>query len=201
MRSSSSLAVHVIFSAQEALWAELHSLILFTGFCVNLHGGSCTFKCAPGVTYVLSAYKFKILGKKRKGIFSLWSWCGVCTKECKQPCAHCRSCLCVDLPSPICFEPTLQISKTAPGRRDVPRLQVAKRRASGKRLLVRVVRSMRDHRWTWGVLGWARRRRGHMGWSVWKLKLHDNSSEITSLQELPVWIWGDHVTGCFAASK
>lgn len=121
----------------------------------------------------------------------------LCTKEHKQSCTHWHSCLFVDLPSPICFPPTLQISKRAPGLSDVPRVQVAERRASGKRLLVCLVKSMRDCRWTCRILGQARRRRGHMEGSVWKLKLQDDnkSSEITSLQELPAWIQGDHITG------
>lgn len=139
---------------------------------------------------------------KKKKSFSPYHLGELCTKEHKQPRVHCHSCLCIDLPSPR-FPPILQISKTAPGLSNVPRVQVAERRASGKRLLVCVVKSMRDHRWTWRVLGWARRRRGRMGWSVWKLKLHDNnnSSKITSLQELPVRIQGDHVSVRFAASK
>lgn len=88
-------------------------------------------------------------------------------------------------------------SKTAPGPSHVPRVQGAERRAAGERLLLCPVKSMRDHRWTWRVLRQARRGKGHGGWSVWRLKFHDNtdSSEFTGLQEIPLRIWGDHL-GC-----
>lgn len=140
----------------------------------------------------------------QKKDFSCPAYCvgELCTKEHRQSQVHCHSGLCVDCPSPIFF-PTHPWNKhSSSWAQCVPRVQVAEIRASGEEEIP-ALKSMRDHRWTCRILSQGRRRkRGHVEWSVWKLKLHDtNSSEITVLQKLRMWIQGDHITMFIAASE